>query len=108
MVNSLNENMIEACKKDDVVALMKLIKAGADVNFRDERGDTVLMFASYKGYVGLVKALIEAGADIGIEGHLSITAPGFAKIFGHKDVVEILENRKNRSSLVEKIISLFK
>ena len=41
-----------------------LIKAGADVNFKDEDGWTVLEKAAEEGYTKIVQLLIEAGADV--------------------------------------------
>ena len=39
-----------------------LIEAKADVNTRNSRGHTALLWASEKGYTGIVKLLSEAGA----------------------------------------------
>jgi ankyrin repeat protein len=44
-------------------AVKLLIAAHADVNAKDERGDTALHGAVYRGYNEVVRALIAAGAD---------------------------------------------
>jgi len=41
-----------------------MLAAGADVNFRDGEGATLLMLASHAGNLSMVLALIEAGADV--------------------------------------------
>jgi len=41
-----------------------LIAAGADVNAKDEDGNTALMIATSRGHVRTVELLIEAGADV--------------------------------------------
>jgi ankyrin repeat protein len=41
-----------------------MLAAGADVNFRDGEGATLLMLASHAGDLSMVLALIGAGADV--------------------------------------------
>jgi len=52
----------ENCNKE---AVKFLIKAGANINAKDNNGITALMRASRYGEVEVVKLLIEAGADNG-------------------------------------------
>lgn len=44
-----------------------LLARGADVNARDDRGLTPLMYAAQRGYARLVSTLRKAGADASIE-----------------------------------------
>jgi ankyrin repeat protein len=45
-----------------------ILQAGADVNFINPNGPTVLTFASRRGLTDIVKFLLEAGADPNIPG----------------------------------------
>jgi uncharacterized protein len=53
---------MEAAEKGRVSQVYKAIKEGADVNDKDEQGDTALMKAAAKGNEAIVVALIAAGA----------------------------------------------
>lgn len=55
-----------AVQAGDRVALQQQLQSGADVNFRDESGSTLLMHAAYSGNLGMVQALIAAGADVNV------------------------------------------
>jgi len=50
-----------------VDAVDLLMRAGADVNAKDDFGQTVLHYAAFKGDVEIIKRLIAAGADINAE-----------------------------------------
>jgi len=50
-----------------VDALNLLMRAGVDVNAKDDFGQTVLHYAAFKGDVEIIKRLIAAGADINAE-----------------------------------------
>ena len=62
--NELNKKLLEAIKKNDLQLVQKLIKSGADINFKDEKGLTPLHYAAVSGNIDLVKYLVENGADV--------------------------------------------
>ena len=70
-----------------------LLKAGAAVNARDERGMTALMLAvaSETQDVRVVKRLLKAGADVNVRSAAGETALDWALKFGAADVIETLE-----------------
>ena len=69
-----------------------LISEGADVNAKDNDGDTPLHFAAETGDKGIVELLIAKGADINAQDEFGITPLHEAAQYeyGHKDVVELL------------------
>jgi ankyrin repeat protein len=71
-----------------------LLRAGAVVNARDERGMTALMLAvaSETQDVKIVNRLLEAGADVNVRSASQETALDWALKFGAADVIATLEN----------------
>ena len=59
-----NDLIIEAIN-GKANAVRTLIDKGADVNAKDDDGETALMLAAYYGYADVVRVLIEKGADVG-------------------------------------------
>lgn len=49
--------------KEKMLYMRRLIKAGVDVNSKDEKGMTALMWATFSGSLELVNLLLEAGAN---------------------------------------------
>ncbi len=63
----------EAFRLGYMEVVQALITAGADVNFVNEQGDTMLMRAAGAGNLERVKALIAAGADVNAKGRYEYT-----------------------------------
>lgn len=62
--NQPNDTRGKFKSEAQAVAVIKLlIAAGADVNRKDDRGNTALIGAVLRGYNDVIKQLIEAGAD---------------------------------------------
>jgi uncharacterized protein len=59
-----DQALIAAAGKGDLVAVERLIAAGADVKARDTRGRTALLAATHANRVAAARALIAAGADV--------------------------------------------
>jgi len=73
------DDLVEAARHGDIASVQALLDKGADVNARDERGCTALMWASMFGYREVAQALLDKGADVGYtlksasqNGHLEI------------------------------------
>ena len=60
----LAKRCLEAADRGNLQAVRNLISAGADVNAKDEDGETALMIAADDGHTAIVQALIAAGADV--------------------------------------------
>ena len=67
-----------------------LIKAGARVNEKGDKGMTALMWASGQGLPAVAKRLLAAGADAGLKDDNGMTALMFAANFGQMDTVKYL------------------
>jgi len=83
---------------------MILIKAGADVNKRDEKGYTALMLATLSGDEELVKELIKAGADLNARTNYGEIVFTFAGLQKNTRIIEILKQLEKEQ---QKIIQEF-
>ena len=54
----------DASSEGNIPEVKRLLKAGADVNAKDEYGYMPLLFAISNGHVEVVKVLLSAGADV--------------------------------------------
>ncbi len=64
-----------------------------DINQRDYNGWTVLMYASYYGYIDVVDILLDLGANINEKSKLEDTALQLAISQEHKKIVDLLINK---------------
>lgn len=69
-----DEKLINSILKSDVKGLEEALKEGANPNFTDEEGNTVLAKAAMFGQSGIVKALLEKGADVNFQDQNGNTA----------------------------------
>ncbi len=60
----LNHELIMAAVEGSCEDVKALIRRGADVNARGDKGTTPLMMAADRDYIEMVKLLIESGADV--------------------------------------------
>ena len=58
----LNEKLLKAVYSGELLAVKKLLKAGADINCTDLWNKTPLMWAAWNGHTDIVKILEKAGA----------------------------------------------
>ena len=80
----------DAAVLGDIETLKAAVTAGADVNTRDSRGWTALMYAADNGYVLLVSQLLEAQADMDMRGPDGATALFMAADDGRTEIIELL------------------
>jgi ankyrin repeat protein len=79
-----------------------LLEHGADADHRNDRGQTPLGGAAFKGYEEIIAALLEHGADIDADNGGGMTPLMFAAMFGRSQVVAQLQahgaslQRRNR------------
>ena len=82
--------MQEAAKSGQTDVVERTLGEGADIEARDESGETPLTAAALAGQVEVVTLLIERGADIGGRSKKGFTAFHAAAFGGHLDVVQLL------------------
>lgn len=70
----LSDRLYNAIRVDDVSAVKSLIPAGANVDVRDSRGTTPLMYAAAVGSTRMMRHLIGAGADVNARNAFEATA----------------------------------
>ena len=88
-LNLLSEDRGSTALIDSVIGnqseiTRELIKAGADVNIKNNNGQTALVVAVGAGNLGIIEALVGAGADPDLEDSIGMSARKYALIF-HKD-----------------------
>src|SRR5687767_13589941 len=95
---SLDDQMWEAVRKGDAVAVKALLDKGADVNAKFRYGTTALFKAAEKGNTEVVKLLIERGADVTVKDTFyGATAMTWALDHDHVEVVRALLEKDESS-----------
>ena len=82
--------LIEAARRGLPEFVAALIKVGADVHQRDEKGRTALLWASEAGHADCVRVLAKANADIHVMENDGYTAWTWAAFNGHAECLEEL------------------
>ncbi len=59
-----NQALIAAAERNDVEAVRRLLREGADVRARDSQGRTALMAATYRNHAEVANLLIQAGSNV--------------------------------------------
>ncbi len=83
-------NLHLAALQGRVDAIQQHIKAGSDLNEKDEYGSSPLIAAITFGQAEAAKVLIEAGADMKIANNEGSTPLHIAAFFCHTEIVEAL------------------
>jgi uncharacterized protein len=86
----MNKEWKDATKHGDLEKVRRLVEHGADINAKDEYGQTALMKAAHRGQVELVRLLIKNGADLNTTAKYNLSALMLSLIAGHPDVARLL------------------
>jgi len=87
-LNIIRENNFE----DKIKIICNLIMAGADINLKNNLGDTALMIACIGNNKNIVKLLINNNANINTQNNLGHTPLMAAAYFNHIKIAKILIN----------------
>ena len=82
--------LIRASAYGHIDMVKKYIEDGADVNAKNDDGNTALMMASYNGYIKVVRLLLKKGADVNAKDNNHNTALIGASINGRTETVALL------------------
>ncbi|MEO8313990.1 MAG: ankyrin repeat domain-containing protein [Pseudomonadota bacterium] len=82
--------LIDAVRKDDVAAALKLLKGGADVRAKTSDGTTALHWAAHNGELDLLKRLLKAGADAKARNDYGSSPMQEAAIRGDAEMISLL------------------
>ena len=86
----LPDALHRAAKAGNLKGLEAALAAGADVNARDDKGWTALMYVVDKGYVLLVEPVLQAKADPDVRAPDGATALFMAVAHGHSEIIPLL------------------
>src|SRR5262249_50348364 len=84
------ESLLEAAEKGHVSDLFVALKRGADVNDKDENGDTALMRAAARGHEAIVVILLARGARPNEKNGSGQTALMKAAEKGHVSIIKYI------------------
>jgi ankyrin repeat protein len=93
---STKGDLFDAAREGDVARVKSIIAAKVDVNAKNKKGKTALMWASMNGHVEVVKALLDAKADVNAKDNsiFGQTALVWAAMEGHVEVVKLILDAK--------------
>lgn len=83
---SLNTQLIDAAWKKDVVTATRLIRAGADVNYKDSTTQSAYLIATSEGYRDLLELTLRNGANVNDKDSFNGTGLIRAADRGHADI----------------------
>src|SRR5689334_20291969 len=69
---TVSDRFYDAIRRDDTAAVQALLKAN-DINLKDSRGDTPLMYAAAAGSEAMMRLLLDAGADVNTKNSFEAT-----------------------------------
>ncbi|MFH0818841.1 MAG: ankyrin repeat domain-containing protein [Patescibacteria group bacterium] len=89
-MNNTDKDLFNSTKNGSSADILKLLKAGADINTRDEHGNTPIFYAvtPFGGDLNLVKFFVEHGADVNVKNKVGENLLAY----GSKYVSSALEN----------------
>ena len=88
---STKDRLIHAVGTGHIEVVSRLLKSGADVNARDERGRTALVLACRQGHTDIVRELVKHGSDVDVKDNSGWTPLMWAAAStGDAEAIELL------------------
>ena len=87
---NINKKMLKAAEEGKVRLVSGLLRAGADIETRDDYGDTGIHFSARRGHDNLVKMFLGQGVDVNIRGRWEGTVLMRAAALGQTKTVRLL------------------
>lgn len=91
--NSLNDRLIAAADKGDAATVRQLLDNGANIDAKNDDGETALIGAAYGGETEAVVLLLAKGANIEVRNNDGKTALKMAELAGRDEVVQLLKTK---------------
>lgn len=96
-VNSIAEDrgtspLMEAAGHGELPYVRMLLEHGADLHQQSKTGQNALILAASEGHTDVVAELVKHGPNLSIVDSLGMTAQRYAKLFGYKEMLTILED----------------
>jgi uncharacterized protein len=82
--------LIAAARTGHSGTVRDMIASGANVNVRDEHGNTALIEAARNGHDNVVRTLVGSGADVKMKNDDGKTALMLAALGGHEETAQVL------------------
>jgi ankyrin repeat protein len=92
-MNSIDQELREAIRENNLPEVSRLLSVGADVNATNTIGWTPLGWACHCGYAQVVKELLDHGADIDAKDDVGDAPLHDAALSGHVTIVNELRSR---------------
>jgi len=96
------DDLMKAIREFDRNKARQIIEMGADLNARDENGETVLRAAAMWGEKDIAELLINKGANLDLQNNNGVTALMYAAWGRHKQIAELLINKDANLDLQDK------
>lgn len=87
---NVNNELLSAASSGDTAAAARLLGQGADVDAKNNQGDTPLMLATKSGKIDTAKLLIEKGSNLEAKNNVGETALVAACTAGNVDIAQLL------------------
>ncbi|KAK7496825.1 hypothetical protein BaRGS_00011805 [Batillaria attramentaria] len=97
MTQQLTDRFFDSAATGNVQEIKSLMGGAVEVNSKNERGWTALMFAARNGQLPVMEVLIEKGCDVNIMNASGQTALDIASFWNHTDCATFLQKHSTQS-----------
>ncbi|MBX7074048.1 MAG: ankyrin repeat domain-containing protein [Pirellulales bacterium] len=103
----INQHFWEAIYNLILPAIKAFVDAGADVNARNEAGNSPLHETAIRGAADVVKLLLDKGADAAAVNHDGHTAADVAEARQHIDIANMIDRAARRREPARRAAALY-